>query len=114
MDRRTFLQASLVGGLQAGAALGAAAGAMGTGLPVATALVSVVGSGAAPAPGPYGSLDGRPADANGLVLPEGFTARVVAEGGSPVPGSDRPWPLFPAHNFWFWEITSLTSWKTQT
>ncbi len=95
MDRRTFLQASLLGGFQAGAALGVAAGAMGTGLPVATALGSVAGSGSAPAPGPYGSLDRRPADTNGLVLPEGFTARVVAEGGSPVPGSDRPWPLFP-------------------
>ncbi len=45
--------------------------------------------------GPYGSLEGRPPDAHGLVLPEGFTARVVAEGGTPVAGADRPWPLFP-------------------
>lgn len=45
--------------------------------------------------GPYGSLEDRPPDAHGLVLPEGFTARVVAEGGTPVAGTDRPWPLFP-------------------
>ena len=93
MDRRTFLQASLLGGLQAGAVLGVAAGAMGMGLPVATA--SGFATGSRPTPGPYGLLDGRPPDANGLVLPEGFTARVVAEGGSPVRGSDQPWPLFP-------------------
>ena len=95
MDRRTFLQASLLGGLQAGAVLGVAAGTMGTGLPVATASGFATASGSAPAPGPYGSLGGRIADANGLVLPEGFTARVVAEGGLPVPGSGQPWPLFP-------------------
>ena len=62
------------------------------GLPVAT--TSGPATGSRSTPGPYGSLDGRPADANGLVLPEGFTARVVAEGGSPVPGNDQPWPLF--------------------
>ncbi len=68
---------------------------MGTGLPVATASGFTAGSGSAPAPGPYGSLEGRLADTNGLVLPEGFTARVVAEGGSPVLRGEQPWPLFP-------------------
>ncbi|MDP6869037.1 MAG: hypothetical protein QF844_11125, partial [Acidimicrobiales bacterium] len=69
MDRRTFLQASLLGGLQAGSLFGVAAGTMGTGLPVATASGFTAGSGSSPAPGPYGSLEGRLADTNGLVLP---------------------------------------------
>ena len=63
------------------------------GLPVATA--SGLANGSRSTPGPYGLLDGRPPDANGLGLPEGFTARGVAEGGSPVRGSDQPGPLFP-------------------
>jgi len=45
--------------------------------------------------GLYGSLDRIAPDANGLVLPAGFTSRVVAEGGSPVAGTDLVWPLFP-------------------
>ncbi|MBH99949.1 MAG: hypothetical protein CL467_05010 [Acidimicrobiaceae bacterium] len=45
--------------------------------------------------GPYGSLDRVSPDANGLVLPAGFTSRVVAEGGLPVAGTDLVWPLFP-------------------
>lgn len=40
-------------------------------------------------------LEGRAPDGNGLVLPQGFTARVVAEGGKPVAGTDLIWPLFP-------------------
>ncbi|MEC8998810.1 MAG: alkaline phosphatase PhoX [Actinomycetota bacterium] len=40
-------------------------------------------------------MEGRSPDAHGLVLPEGFTARVVAEGGTPVAGTDWLWPLFP-------------------
>jgi len=94
MDRRTFL----INGLRAGATLGVAAGAMGTGLPMAGASGPVAGAGSVPAPGPYGSLDGRSPDAYGLVLPEGFTARIVAEGGAPVAGAAGPgpvWPLFP-------------------
>jgi secreted PhoX family phosphatase len=45
--------------------------------------------------GPYGALDGRPADANGLVLPEGFTSRVLAITGSTVEGTEYVWHPFP-------------------
>ncbi len=91
MERRAFLR----DGLRAGAALGVAAGVWGTGLPGAVASGPVAGKGSAAAPGPYGSLDSRAPDAHGLILPEGFTARVVAEGGAPVAGTDLVWPLFP-------------------
>ena len=50
---------------------------------------------AAPAtagPGPYGPLG--PPDANGIALPEGFTARVIARGGSPVEGTGYTWHIF--------------------
>jgi len=52
-------------------------------------------SAAVPGPGPYGPLDGRIPDDNGLVLPEGFTSRIVAVGGVPVGGTGYTWPLFP-------------------
>jgi len=47
---------------------------------------------ATPGPGPYGPLGA--ADANGLMLPEGFTSRVVARGGAPVGASDYDWHVF--------------------
>jgi secreted PhoX family phosphatase len=50
---------------------------------------------AAPAtagPGPYGPLGA--ADANGIALPRGFSSRVVARGGEPVPGTAYPWHVF--------------------
>lgn len=53
------------------------------------------GEPAVPGPGPYGSLDGLAADANGVVLAEGFTSRIVATSGEPVPGSDYTWHVFP-------------------
>jgi secreted PhoX family phosphatase len=43
-------------------------------------------------PGPYGPLN-EP-DANGLMLPDGFTSRVVARGGFPVGLSAYVWHLF--------------------
>lgn len=46
-----------------------------------------------PGAGPYGPLQGP--DANGLMLPEGFTSRVVAMHGEPVGPSAYPWHLFP-------------------
>ena len=76
--RREFLRASIVG-----------AGAL------------TFGSGfwrqalAAPAtegPGPYGAL--QPPDANGIMLPKGFTSREIARGGSPVPGTSFQWHVF--------------------
>ena len=42
---------------------------------------------------PYGPL--RQPDTNGLRLPEGFTSRVVAQSGQPVPGTAYPWHIFP-------------------
>ena len=42
---------------------------------------------------PYGRL-GSP-DANGLLLPEGFSSRVVARGGQPVEGTTYTWHIFP-------------------
>ena len=44
--------------------------------------------------GPYGPLATEP-DANGLLLPAGFTARVIARYEEPVAGSGYPWHLFP-------------------
>ena len=46
-----------------------------------------------PAPGPYGPLG--PPDANGLRLPSGFHARLVARAQQPVSGTSYPWHLFP-------------------
>lgn len=44
--------------------------------------------------GPYGALSPTP-DALGLLLPDGFTARVVATSGEVVAGSDYEWHPFP-------------------
>lgn len=44
-------------------------------------------------PSPYGEL--LAPDANGLMLPSGFTSRVVASSLQPVPGTSHVWHLFP-------------------
>jgi secreted PhoX family phosphatase len=79
VDRRRFLQ------LGAAVALGPVFwertfGAAATGSIVAGA-------------GPYGPL--QPADANGIMLPSGFTSRVVARSLETVPGTDYVWHQFP-------------------
>lgn len=79
MDRRAFLRL---------AGLGAA------GLAVRGSITrAVTAAPAGPGPGPY------PAPAvpgpGGLVLPDGFTGRVVAEGGRPVRRGDGTWHRFP-------------------
>jgi secreted PhoX family phosphatase len=51
------------------------------------------GSVAIAADGPYGPLGA--ADANGIMLPAGFTSREVARGGSAVGGTGYVWPSFP-------------------
>jgi uncharacterized protein len=51
-----------------------------------------LGAPATAGPGPYGPL-GAP-DANGIALPEGFTARVIARGGSTVEGTGYTWHIF--------------------
>jgi secreted PhoX family phosphatase len=51
---------------------------------------------AAPAvagPGPYGPL--LPPDENGIMLPAGFTSRIIAHAQERVPGTDYVWPIFP-------------------
>jgi len=81
IDRRRFLGSAVA----AGAALGLGS----------TFWNSVFAEPAVPGPGPYGPLDGRLPDANGLVLPEGFTSRVIARTGAPVGSSEYVWPPAP-------------------
>ena len=50
---------------------------------------------AVPGEGPYGSIANRVADRNGVVLPDGFTSRVVATSDSPVGDTSYVWPVFP-------------------
>ncbi|MGH2726440.1 MAG: alkaline phosphatase PhoX, partial [Actinomycetota bacterium] len=52
-----------------------------------------------PGPSQYGPLQRR--DANGLMLPEGFTSRVIARSGTPVVPAPYIYPPFPdgAHTF---------------
>lgn len=45
--------------------------------------------------GPYGSIEGREPDENGLLLPEGFTSRVLARSDEEVEGTGYTWPVFP-------------------
>src|SRR5262245_41539449 len=46
------------------------------------------------AEGPYGALSATP-DANGVRLPKGFTSRILARSGEPVPGTRYPWHMAP-------------------
>ncbi|MEA2468767.1 MAG: hypothetical protein QOJ57_2893 [Thermoleophilaceae bacterium] len=43
-------------------------------------------------PGPYGPL--LPPDANGIMLPQGFSSREIARGFQPVPGTTYPWHVY--------------------
>ncbi len=80
LDRRRFLAAS---------AATATVAAIGPGL-----WSQVLAGPAVPGPGRYGPLAATP-DANGLLLPAGFTSRVIARGGVPVPGTTHAWHPFP-------------------
>ncbi|MDG2906739.1 MAG: DUF839 domain-containing protein [Acidimicrobiales bacterium] len=83
MDRRTFLRSSMVA-------------TVGAGTLTSTRMASAkVVDGAEPGDGPYGSLEGVEPDENGLVLPEGFTSRIIAVSGDPVGDTDYEWHLFP-------------------
>jgi secreted PhoX family phosphatase len=79
LDRREFLRAAAA--TSAGVVLGPAAWRAAYAAP------------AAPGPGPYGPLVGP--DPHGLLLPAGFTARVIARSGEPVLGTALVWPRFP-------------------
>jgi secreted PhoX family phosphatase len=76
--RREFLQASVVG-----------TGALAFG---SAFWRDALAEPATEAPGPYGPL--QPADANGIMLPEGFSSRVIAQGGQLVPGTSYEWHIF--------------------
>src|SRR4051812_7211318 len=86
MDRRRFLQCAIASG--GGAAL----------LPTVAMVAPGAAAGRSPrqaGTGPYGSIEGRAPDANGLLLPEGFTSRVIATAGEPVGDTDYRWHVFP-------------------
>jgi len=85
MRRREFLKAGL-------AAAGAAA--LGPGF-----WQRVFAAPAQPGPGPYGPL--RSPDANGLMLPDGFSSRIVARSGLPVLGTAYLWHVWPDGAFCF-------------
>lgn len=81
MRRRDFLRSS--GTLLAGAWLGGSV--FGTARAGGPSVVT--------GPGPYGPL--QAADSNGIMLPAGFTSRVVAVSGETVPGTSYVWHPFP-------------------
>ena len=79
MERRNFLRVAVVGG--AAAAFGGASWA------------EAFAAGAQPGPSPYGAL--QPVNAGGVMLPAGFTSRVVARSGQKVTGTNYTWHPAP-------------------
>lgn len=80
MERRTFLR---------GAVIGSSAAAFGGTLMHGAAYAAP----AQPGAGPYGALGA--ADANGIMLPSGFTSRVIARSGQTVSGTSYSWHSAP-------------------
>ncbi|MFB7276400.1 alkaline phosphatase PhoX [Streptomyces hydrogenans] len=80
MERRSFLR---------GAVIGTSAAAFGGTLTAGAAYAAP----AQPGAGPYGALGA--ADANGILLPAGFTSRVIARSGQTVPGTSYTWHNAP-------------------
>jgi hypothetical protein len=79
VDRRNVLRAGVVGGAAA-----AFSGAL---------WKEAFAAPAQPGPGPYGAL--QAADANGIMLPSGFTSRVIARSSQTVPGTSYTWHAAP-------------------
>jgi secreted PhoX family phosphatase len=79
MDRRAFLRRAVL--TSAAAGLGPRFWA------------SALAAPAQPGPSPYGELQAP--DRNGLMLPPGFTSRVVASSFALVPGTKHVWHMFP-------------------
>ena len=79
LRRREFLQAGLAG-----------AGALAFG--PAFWRDALAAAPATPGVGPFGPLQAP--DANGIMLPNGFSSRVIARGLQPVPGTAYPWHIF--------------------
>jgi uncharacterized protein len=73
---------------------------------------------AQPGPNPFGEL--LPPDANGIMLPPGFTSRVIARTGSPVPGTTYVWPTAPDGQATFptadggWILVTNSEWASNT
>ena len=80
MERRTFLRNGLIGA---------------AGVGVLSTVDMTTANAAEPGDGPYGSLEGLEADSNGIVLPKGFTSRVVAISGEQVGNTSHSWHIFP-------------------
>ncbi|MFD7441875.1 alkaline phosphatase PhoX [Streptomyces sp. NPDC059909] len=80
MERRSFLRGAVIGGTAA---------AFGGTLMQGAAYAAP----AQPGPSPYGPLGA--ADANGIMLPSGFTSRVIARSGQTVSGSSYTWHNAP-------------------
>jgi len=80
VERRSFLR---------GAVIGTSAAAFGGTLMAGAAYAAP----AQPGTGPYGALGS--ADANGIMLPAGFTSRVIARSGPTVPGTSYTWHNAP-------------------
>ncbi|WP_370412661.1 alkaline phosphatase PhoX [Streptomyces fradiae] len=80
MERRSFLR---------GAVIGTSAAAFGGSLWSGAAHAAP----AQPGAGPYGALGA--ADANGILLPAGFSSRVIARSGQSVPGTSYIWHNAP-------------------
>jgi hypothetical protein len=78
VDRREFLRVGIVG----------ASGA------VALPCLATV-AGAQSSVGPYGSIDDVEPDDNGVILPPGFTSRIVAIAGESVGDTGYEWHAFP-------------------
>jgi secreted PhoX family phosphatase len=81
MDRRQFLHRAVT----------ASAGGAVMGMLPATA---AIGQTAEPGESPYGPLAAEP-DENGLLLPEGFTSRIIGVAGEPVADTGYAWHAFP-------------------
>ncbi|MGW7366577.1 alkaline phosphatase PhoX [Streptomyces sp. NPDC054841] len=80
MERRSFLRGAVIGGTAA---------AFGGTLMHGAAYAAP----AQPGPSPYGPLGS--ADANGIMLPSGFTSRVIARSGQTVSGTSYTWHNAP-------------------
>jgi hypothetical protein len=78
LGRRSFLRAGVAGVAT---------------IAIARTAAAVEGGGWTVGDGPYGAL--RPPNRDGLMLPDGFTSRVVATGEQFVPGTTYPWHRFP-------------------
>lgn len=104
MSRRSFLTA---------------AAAAGTGIGLgSTFWQSAFATPAPPGPGPYGPIDGREPDENGIILPAGFRSRVIARTGETVAGTSHVWPTAPDGQATFplrdggWVLVTNSEWAS--